>query len=144
MISFSLREDFQPFPRCLPLSDHHSLSPSCPLEPCLTLYYSNYSHYSVAFETSCSRFCANSGVSADLGNSGRMMAHLNAAILDLCTRVGGRGKGAGRVGCGLTLGAGLSSAQVINTLINSSAQIILKTTRREWWGRNILMEFVLL
>lgn len=72
------------------------------------------------------------------------MAHLNAAILDLCTRVGGRGKGAGRVGWGLTLGAGLSSAQVINTLINSSAQIILKTTRREWWGRNILMEFVLL
>lgn len=42
---------------------------------------------------------------------------------------------------GSTLGAGLSPTQVINTLINSSTHIIIKTMRRKWWGWNILMEF---
>lgn len=54
----------------------------------------------------------------------------------------GRGGGGGGVGvCVLALGAGLSPTQVINTLINSSAHIIIKTTRREQRGWNILMEF---
>lgn len=54
---------------------------------------------------------------------------------------GGRERESGGGGGGLALGAGLSPTQVINTLINSSAHIIIKTTKRKWWEWNILMKF---
>lgn len=76
----------------------------------------------------------------DLGDSETMMAHLNTTVTVLGWCVGGKEVGWRGV-CGLALGAGLSPTQVINTLINSSAHIIIKTTGREWWGWNILMEF---
>lgn len=70
----------------------------------------------------------------DLGDGETLTAHLNATVLGW--RVGGE-----EVGSGLVLGAGLSPTHVINTLINSSDHIIIKTTGREWRGWNILMGF---
>lgn len=86
----------------------------------------------MTLETSRGSDCANSKASADLGDSRMMMAHLNTTAMVLGWCVGGREVEGGF--CGLALGAGLSPTQVINTLINSSAHIIIKTTGRKWWG----------
>lgn len=93
----------------------------------------------MTLETSPGRYCANSRASSDLGDSRTMMAHLNTTVPVFGWCVGGREVGGGV--CGLALGAGLSPTQVINTLINSSAHIIIKTMRRKRRGWNILMEF---
>lgn len=55
----------------------------------------------------------------------------------VCGRKGGGVEGV----LGVRSGSWFVSTQVINTLINSSAHIIIRTTGREWRGWNILTEF---
>lgn len=70
-----------------------------------------------------------------------MIAHLKAAAAVAAAIPAWR---VGRTGAfyDLALGGGLSPAQVINTLINCSSYITIKSTRRDEWGCSNLLDFL--
>lgn len=71
-----------------------------------------------------------------------MIAHLNKAAAAAAAAIPAWCAGRTRGFYDFALGGGLSPTQVINTLINCSSYITIKTTRRDEWGWSNLPDFL--